>query len=110
MGWEQFEVYCVGFVEICVMVVVWVAIVLNENGPDTKGWFVFPFVVDQGDDADALDPEPKLSARLRLVIGGNVKSHGGYVNVCLQGLKDMGRSVDMGIGEGGVLLVQELVN
>ena len=64
VGWEKFQVDSVWCEEVGVVVVVWVAAVLNENGFDAKGGFVFPFVVDQGDDAQALDPEPKLSAGL----------------------------------------------
>ena len=62
MRWEELEVYSVGLVEISVQVVVWVAVVLYENGSDAKGRFVFPFVVDEGGDANALCPEPKLPA------------------------------------------------
>ena len=67
-GWEKFQVDSVWCEEVGVVVVVWVAAVLNENGFDAKGGFVFPFVVNQSDDAQALDPEPKLSAGLWLVI------------------------------------------
>ena len=44
------------------MIVVWIAVVLNEHGFDFEGWFVFPFVVDEGGDAHALCPEPELPA------------------------------------------------
>ena len=62
---------------------------LNEDSLDAKRWFVFPVVVNKGDDADALNPHPKLSAGLWLVLSGDVKSHGGNVNVGFQSLKNM---------------------
>ena len=34
----------------------WVAVVLYEDGFDEQRWLVFPFVVYESDDADALDP------------------------------------------------------
>ena len=42
---EELEVNSVWLVEVCVHVVVWVTVVLNENCLDEKGWFVLPFVV-----------------------------------------------------------------
>ena len=40
------------------MIVVWIAVVLNEHGFDFERWLVFPFVVDECDEANALYPEP----------------------------------------------------
>ena len=42
--------------EVGVHVVVWVAVVFNENGLDVERWFVLPPVMDQSGDAYALNP------------------------------------------------------
>ena len=42
--------------QVVIVVVVWVAVVLNEHGLDFEGGFVFPLVVNECDEADALDP------------------------------------------------------
>ena len=43
--WEEFEVDCVRLVQVGVEVVVWVAVVFNEDGFYEQRWFVLPFVV-----------------------------------------------------------------
>ena len=98
MRWKQFDIDRVGLCEIVIVIVVWIAVVLNEHGFDFEGWFVFPFVVDECDEADALDPEPKLSAGLWLVLCGDVQGNGGHVNVCLKGYKYMKWSMGVVIG------------
>ena len=92
------------------MVVVWAAVVLNEHGLDFERRFVLPFVVDQCNKADALDPEPKLSAGLWLILSGDVESNGGNVDVCLKGNKDVLRNVIVGIGRSGAFVMKDLVN
>ena len=44
----------------------------NEDGSDFESGKVFPVVVDEGDEANALDPEPELSTGLWLVLCGDV--------------------------------------
>ena len=88
----------------------WVTVVFNENGFDEKGWFILPFVVHQGDDGYALDPEPELPARLWLVIFLYVKSNCGDVYVSLEGLKHVWWGGLVRIGDSGVRLVDELVD
>ena len=88
----------------------WVAVVLNEDGFDEQRWLVFPFVVDECDEANALSPEPKLSAGLWLILSGDVESNGGNVNVCLKGNKDVLRKVIVGIGRSGAFVMKDLVN
>ena len=72
MGWKQFDIDRVGLCQIVIVVVVWVTVVFNEHGLDLQGRFVFPFVMHQSDEADALNPEPKLSTGLWLVLCGDV--------------------------------------
>ena len=60
MRGKEFHVDSVWCVEVVVVVVVWVAVVFNEYGLDFEGRFVLPLVVDEGDEAYALGPEPKL--------------------------------------------------
>ena len=92
------------------MIVVWIAVVLNEHGFDFERWLVFPFVVDECDEANTLNPEPKLPAGLWLVLSGDVESNGGYVDVCLKGNKDVLRNVIVGIGRSGAFVMKYLVN
>ena len=92
------------------MIVVWIAVVLNEHGFDFERGLVFPFVVDECDEANALNPEPKLSAGLWLVLSGDVECNGGYVDVCLKSNKDVLRNVMGSIGRSGALVVKYLVN
>ena len=92
------------------MIVVWIAVVLNEHGFDFEGWLVLPFVVDECDEANALNPEPKLSAGLWLVLSGDVESNGGDVDVGLKGNKDVLRNVIVGIGKSGAFVMKDLVN
>ena len=92
------------------MIVVWIAVVLNEHGFDFERWLVFPFVVDECDEANALSPEPKLSAGLWLILSGDVESNGGNVDVCLKGNKDVLRNVIVGIGRSGAFVMKDLVN
>ena len=84
----------------------WVAVVLNEHGFDLERRFVFPFVVDQGDKADALDPEPKLSAGLWLVLCSDVQGNGGNVNMCLKGYKNAKWDMKVIIGRCGAFVVE----
>ena len=107
---EKFEVHSVGLVQVGVHVVVWVAVVLNEDGFEEKGGFVFPFVVNEGDDAYALYPQPDLPAGLRLVLGGDLKCHGGYVDVCFQSEKHIGCYGGVRVADSGVRLVDDLVD
>ena len=72
VGWEKFQVDSVWCEEVGVVVVVWVAVVFNEYGFDEQGWFVLPFVVDEGDEANALYPQPQLSGGLWLIILSDV--------------------------------------
>ena len=67
-------------------------------------------MVNEGDDAYALDPEPELSAGLGLVIGGDLKCHGGNVNVCFQGAKHIGWYGGVRVADSGVRLVDDLVD
>ena len=110
MRWKQFDIDRVGLCEIVIVIVVWIAVVLNEHGFDFEGWFVFPFVMDECDEADALDPEPELSAGLWLVFSGDVESNGGDVDVGLKGNKDVLRNVIVGIGRSGAFVMKDLVN
>ena len=110
MGWKQFDIDRVGLGQVVIVVVVWIAVVFNEHGLDFEGRFVLPFVMDQGDEANALGPEPKLSAGLWLVLSGDVESNGGDVDVCLKGNKDVLRNVIGGIGRSGAFVMKYLVN
>ena len=67
-------------------------------------------MVDECDEADALDPEPELSAGLWLVFSGDVESNGGDVDVGLKGNKDVLRNVIVGIGKSGAFVMKDLVN
>ena len=42
--------------EVGVHVVVWVAVVFNENGFDVERWFVLPLVMDESGEAYPLNP------------------------------------------------------
>ena len=110
MRWKQFDIDRVGLCEIVIVIVVWIAVVLNEHGFDFERWLVFPFVVDECDEANALNPEPKLSAGLWLILSGDVESNGGDVDVGLKGNKDVLRNVVVGIGKSGAFLMEDLVN
>ncbi len=56
MGWKDLEVDCVWCVEMIKVVVVWVAVVFNEDGLDFQRWEVCPAVVDESDETYALNP------------------------------------------------------
>ena len=64
MAWEGFEVNSVGFGEVVEVIGGWVAMVLDEEGFQSKCRFVFPPVVDQCEGSYALGPEPKLTMLL----------------------------------------------
>ena len=66
--------------------------------------------MDECDEADALDPEPELSAGLWLILSGDVESNGGDVDVGLKGNKDVLRNVIGGIGRSGAFVMKDLVN
>ena len=67
-------------------------------------------MVNECDEADALDPEPELPAGLWLVFSGDVEGNGGNVDVGLKGNKDVLRYVVVGIGRSGAFVVEDLVN
>ena len=110
MRWKEFQIDSVGFVEVGVEVVVRVTVVFNENGFDVERWLIFPPVVDESDDADALDPHPELSAGLWLVLSGDVKCNCGNVDVSFQSLKKVRWDVLVCILGCGVGVVEDLVD
>ena len=45
MRWEEFYVNGVGLGQVVIVIVVWVAVVFNQDGFDAKRRLVFPLVV-----------------------------------------------------------------
>ena len=64
MAWVKLEVDRIGCSEPVIVIVVRVAVELNECGSDPECGFVFPEMVNESDGGYALGPEPKLSAGL----------------------------------------------
>ena len=109
MRWEKFGIDSEGGVEFGVVIVVWVAIMLDEKCLDFDGWQILPMVVDQGDEANALDPHPDLSAGLRLVIFGNFECMCADEDVCFEGEED-GPVNGVSVVEVDVRIVDDLVD
>ncbi len=110
MGWKEFEVDCVWCVEKIKMVVVWVAVVFNEDGFDLQCWEICPAVVDESDEADALDPHPELSARLRLVISVDSESMGANEYVGFEGVYGTWGQCEFGILYSDAWSVEDAVD
>ena len=56
MCWKEFEVYCIGFGEVRVVICGWIAVVLDEQCFEAEGGLVFPPVVNQSEGCYTLRP------------------------------------------------------
>ena len=54
----KFEIHCVGCSESVKVVVVWVAVELDQDGPEFEGGLVLPEMVYESNGGNALCPEP----------------------------------------------------
>ena len=57
MGRKEFEVDCIGSGQVGVVVCGWIATVLDEKCLEAQSGFVFPPVVDESENGQALGPE-----------------------------------------------------